>query len=389
MELRQLTLEEFDQSMDLSSFAFQYPVSEDERESRRKLFKPERIWGYFELGQLMAKAGLLPFTAWIQGKAYAMGGIAGVATWPEYRRRGLVAGLLKHLLQNMRDQGYSVSFLHPFEFSFYRKYGWETYCEYKNCTIETSKLPERTLYPGRIERIQQDASRLNPIYEQYASKFSGTIHRDADWWEQAVFARKGGQIAVYSDSKGEDQGYVLYEVKERKFHIRELAALNDEAENALWTFIANHDSMIEKVEFRAPVSDGLSFKLSNPRIRQEITPYFMARIVDMDTFLQAYPFLPSNDEEFISIQVRDEHASWNEGVRMLRLGSGGQVTLLESGPNETPALQADIQSWTALFMGYKRPAELHRIGRLQGALEDVLRLDKRIPAKETYLMDFF
>ncbi len=52
-----------------------------------------------------------------------MGGVAGVATYPEYRRSGYVKELLQHSLQTMKKDGYTVSMLHPFAVSFYRKYG--------------------------------------------------------------------------------------------------------------------------------------------------------------------------------------------------------------------------------------------------------------------------
>ena len=61
-----------------------------------------------------------------------MGGIAGVATWPENRRQGHVSTLLKHALQEMKSKGQTLSFLHPFSIPFYRKFGWELYAEYKN-----------------------------------------------------------------------------------------------------------------------------------------------------------------------------------------------------------------------------------------------------------------
>ncbi|TKH33755.1 GNAT family N-acetyltransferase, partial [Paenibacillus polymyxa] len=40
---------------------------------------------------------------------------------------GMVSRLLTHALEEMKTAGQSLSFLHPFSFAFYRKFGWETY----------------------------------------------------------------------------------------------------------------------------------------------------------------------------------------------------------------------------------------------------------------------
>ncbi len=69
-----------------------------------------------------------------------MGGVAGVATYPEYRRSGYVKELLQHSLQTMKKDGYTVSMLHPFAVAFYRKYGWELCANLLVCHMTKSDL---------------------------------------------------------------------------------------------------------------------------------------------------------------------------------------------------------------------------------------------------------
>lgn len=114
MEIRQLQLEDFEASLGLSEYAFQFKLNGDDRVKSKRKFKPERVWGIFEEGELSAELTLLPLQVYVQGKAVSMGGIAGVATWPENRRQGLVAKLLSHTLQTMNESGHTLSFLHPF-----------------------------------------------------------------------------------------------------------------------------------------------------------------------------------------------------------------------------------------------------------------------------------
>src|SRR5690606_11674243 len=125
--IKTLEDEHFQQSVSLSSFAFQFPLTAQQLEERKATFnQPEQTrLGVFKDEQLCAQATLLDLQTYIAGQAFHMGGIAGVSTWPEHRRNGYVASLLKELLLIMKQKGQSISMLYPFSFAFYRKYGWE------------------------------------------------------------------------------------------------------------------------------------------------------------------------------------------------------------------------------------------------------------------------
>lgn len=136
--------------MALVQFAFQQRLTSDQLEQRKKTFRPEQQWGFFdEQGKLLSVLGLLPLEAWFQGKKLALGGIGGVATWPEARRQGCVGRLLSHALETMRKNGQSVSMLHPFSFPFYKKYGYEQTIDRKKYTIAT---PSAAFSQGNARR---------------------------------------------------------------------------------------------------------------------------------------------------------------------------------------------------------------------------------------------
>lgn len=392
MDIRKLTTDDYEDSIALSQYAFQYVLTEEKKEKRRSQFNAQDTWGVYEGGQLGAKLHILPFETYIHEKAFAMGGIAGVATWPEYRRKGWVASLLHHALKEMNRNKQSISFLHPFSFGFYRKYGWEAYIEYKKYRVPVTHLPAKKETPGTIRRGEPELELLDTIYQAYASRFNGTLVRDRNWWEYSVLTEGTSQKAVYYDAAKQPQGYVLYEVKDRKFTIDEMVCLNEEAKQGLWTFIANHDSMIEEVTLQAPASDDLAFRLDNPRIQQEIVPYFMARIVSVEQFVSQYPFADLDSPIRLMLQVQDEHAPWNEGVWELNIALNGTASIWKSSA-ETNAdgqdVKVSIQTLTTMLLGYKRPSELLAMGRIEGNTESVAALDRAIPNRETYLLDFF
>ncbi|QAY67405.1 GNAT family N-acetyltransferase [Paenibacillus protaetiae] len=403
--IQKLGSETYGERSKLSQFAFQYRLSDEQLEKRRQAEAelPSDIWGVYVNGQLAAQLTIFQLQTYIGGKPFDMGGIAGVSTWPEYRRQGFVNKLLRKALLEMRSAGQSVSMLHPFAFAFYRKFGWETYIEYKQYTLKTDQLPRRFSYSGRIERIDGQIDVLSRIYDRFAAQYNGTLVRSASWWQQRVL-KKEEQAAVYYDAGGEPCGYILYGVKEKKMTISEWVACDEDAYSALWSYVGQHDSMIDSVSVNMPADDLLAYRLDNPRIQQEIVPYFMARIVDAAAFVGKYAFQEGAGETVITLSLKDEHAPWNNGSFKLVIAENGAAEftpVLVETPETTRAqkqtdapectIETNIGTLTALLLGYRSWDELCRLGRITGSVTDgkALEFASRIPAGKTYLADFF
>lgn len=390
MEIRQLHAEEFEASLSLSEYAFQYKVAGNQRAENKLKFKPERVWGIFEDGTLGAKLTLLPLEVYIQGRAVPMGGIAGVATWPENRRQGLVAKLLKHTLQTMNETGQTISLLHPFLIPFYRKFGWEVYCEYKKYSIPASNFPLKIEIPGKIKRDSSDMKDLEQLYDQFAMRYNGTLKRDQKWWRDSVLDEET-HYAVYYTEHGEPEGYVLYKIEKSELIIDEFVHLNENALRGLWTFLANHDSMVSKASLKlVPSDDMLPFLLPDPRIPQENYPYFMARIVNAEAFVKEFSFVPPGGDQEITLYIEDEHAPWNDGLWRWTVDEQGKAafTAME-GEKDQADLVCGIGTFTVLLLGYKRPEEMAYCGRLNGKPEAVKLMEAILPQEKTALFDFF
>jgi predicted acetyltransferase len=391
--IRPIEHDQIDVSLRLSQFAFQYELSEAELQERIANFKPGQIWGYYIEDQLAAKLHILKLQTWINGRSFDMGGIAGVATWPEFRRHGMVKKLLIHALQTMKAAGQTISFLHPFEFPFYRKFGWETYAEFKKYEIPKELLVNQFNSSGQMKR-SDDWRLLDKLYQAYAQQFNGTLIRDEEWWTRNR-SNKSSTSAIYYDEAGVAKGYIQYKVKNKEMNVDELVFLDEPARKGLWKFIADHDSMMDKVIVKAPVDDQLAYLLTNPRIKQEIVPYFMARIVDLVPFLEKLPMTAGLEKQKLELHITDVFAPWNNGVFAVKWNSSGkakvkQIVALEEKESKVSSvkLACDIGTLTAMLMGYQRPAWLKAIGRLQTSNEVVELLEHLIPRKTTYLMDF-
>lgn len=388
MDIRHLTLEDFDERIALSEFAFQFKLPPDRRETELRYFRPEEHLGAFdEQGKLLSALILLPFRVWVNGISMEMGGIAGVATWPEARRHGCVSRLLHASLAKMREQGQTVSMLHPFAFPFYRKFGWEMTCERKKYELEPRHFPAKRNTPGSVERIAPNTAAVAGLYDKAASRYTGMLDRSEEWWTRKRWITPG-LLALYRNESGEPEGYLHYQVENRVMTVLEWVSVTEGARSGLWEFVGNHDSMIDRLLMTVPMDDPLPFLVADPRFKQETHPYFMSRIVDAEAFVSQYRFA-SGPEETLLIRLQDAHAPWNDGTFRLAIGTDGKATLSREEEEFAASVTLDIQALTALLLGGRRPGLLAEAGRLGGDWELVGLLERRVPRYETFLMDFF
>jgi predicted acetyltransferase len=390
MEIKELNEQDYLESMKLSMYAFQYKIPEENIASRIEMLKRHRVIGVWEDNSLMAKLHIIPQQIYINDQQWKMGGVAGVATYPEYRRKGYVKQLILHALKTMRKEEQIVSFLHPFDIGFYRKFGWAVFTENKKLLIEKKDLKFMNDQPGIIKRFTKDChhSDIENLYIQFSKRHPGMLVRDLTWWKNNVYG--DGQIAVYYNESNEAQGYLLYEVKERKMEIEEFVTLTNEARCGLWNFICQHDSMVEEVSILTSNHELLPFTLQQPKVKMEVTPYFMARIVNAAECLRKYPFNDSSQKVFIHLE--DQYAPWNNGSYLI---TNGEVKVYsdKAGSNcvQPPqrGVRMDINSLTALLFGYKRPAELFEIGYIKGPESEIAFLEELFPRSKPYFYDFF
>lgn len=378
--------------MELSSYAFQYKPTSEQLAALRAGFKAEREWGIFEDGTLKAKLGIIPLEIYLHGEKVKMGGIASVASWPEERRKGHVAKLLTHALEQMKQDGQAVSLLAPFSFNFYRKFGWEMFSDQRVYKIAVDQLPARTATEGQVRRHApaEAIAQMQEVYEAYAPSYNGMVVRHNDWWQKSVL-RNPCYAALYYRPNGKPGGYLLYSIEQQVLTVKEMIYLDETARKGLWTFIANHDSMIKQVVAKGPADDWLPLQLADPRIGHEIMPYFMARIVDLPAFVAQYRFQAGGEAVRLRLQVEDIYAPWNDGEWILSVSAEGEGALAKAGaaPDHEPVIRCTIQILSAMMIGYQRPDKLWRGERFAAAEHDVERLERLLPQRQTYLLDYF
>lgn len=374
----------------LSEYAFQFKFDDEEvEEVIDDMKKHHLLYGICVEDQLAAKLHLLPLEVSFGDQRFKMGGIAGVATYPQYRRNGYIRKLLKHVLLTMKNDGYTVSMLHPFSVSFYRKFGYELFSNRLMCTINKSNLVMQKQVKGRVKLYRKDThpAEINEVYHQYAKKFAGMLVRNEERWKSVYYDNL--TAAVYYNEQNEATGYILYRIKDSIMSIREFITLNHEARQGLWNFSCQHDSMINELKIILNEKDPLLHTLREPRITAELRPYFMARIVDVKAFLDQYSFAWENQTSVVCLHVTDEVAAWNNMTFVLDNGHVHIKKEVDAIAAQDKGLCVDIHALTAMLFGYKRPIELYELEQLSGPKEQVEALEQLIPSYQPFFSDFF
>lgn len=397
LELKPVTEEHVDQFNELLSYVFQVTEADIEEsgfESKRAFIRSKRpilelseVFGWFHEEKLISQIAIYPCEVNIHGTPYKMGGVTGVGTYPEYANHGLMQDLIIVALDNMRKNKQWISYLYPYSIPYYRRKGWEIMSDKLSFKIRDTQLPKQVPVSGMVERLPVDHPDVYKVYQKFAGQNHGALFRsDFHWEEYWRFENEDERTAaVYYNSAQEPIGVIFYWVAEEIFHVKEMFYLNQEARNGLWNFISAHFSMIYWVHGDIYKNEPLAFLIEDSQIKEQIEPYFMARIVDVKEFLARFPFAASAKPfHFI---VEDPVAPWNNGIFGLVWDENEQLKIVNVPVGQPVRLS--VQTLTCLMMNYRRASYLARIERIETDKETLKTLELIIPNMEAYFSDYF
>lgn len=403
LELREIKIEEMDQFIKLLNYVFQINVSMHKDRlfinAKSKQFREGNAMGWFDGEQLVSQILNLPFQVNIHGEIYEMGGITAVGTFPEYSSHGLMHKLILKSLENMRNEGRSISYLFPYSIPYYRNKGFEIMSDIVEYQMKDTQMPYYENIEGQVRRVQVEHPHVKAIYTTYAIQTHGTMIRNAIAWnekfQESFWEEKfeGSdtqlQAAVYYDSENnEPVGYLFYRIMEENFYVDELVYLTTEARKGLWNFIHAHKSMVYHVFGKTGGTEAIAFLMQDSEIKQSLSPYFMARIVDLIPFIEQFPF--KKDEFTLKLAVTDPLALWNQGTfEIVRHNGKVKVTKL-SDELDLDVVNITIQTLATMMLGYLRPFYLYSIERIICQSEDeVALLEELIPNNIPSFIDYF
>lgn len=397
LKMKDVGLEHLEQYNQLLRYVFQVTDKElqeigwEEKEiirAKSPILEQADVKGWFDGDKLISQVAVYPMKVRIFNKTYNMGGLTGVGTYPEYSNQGLMHKLLYQSLKNMKEKKQSISFLYPYSIPYYRRKGWEIVSDKITYEIKDYQLPKNKQVSGEVERVDVESEEVKKAYNRFAYQTHGALIRDdLAWNEYWLWDSDDLMAAIYYNDKNEPDGYVLYWIKDEVFHIKDMIFINEEARTGLWNFISAHFSMINKVIGDTYTDEPLAFLFEDADIKESISPYFMARIVDLEEFIKQYPFKADTIRREWIFKMDDPILSWNQGNFKLVIDKNGKGQITRTSQKTEDKI--DIQTMTTMLLGYKRPDYLYKIGRISCSNDTVDMLEDAIEQQAPYFSDYF
>ncbi len=320
---------------------------------------------------------IVPTRLRVGGVPVPCGGVAGVATRPEWQRLGYAGALLSQTVSDLWDDlGYPLSLLHPVSAPFYRQFGWEYATHDFLWQAVPAALPPHP--EARHVRPARDADwpEIYDLASKLTAAETGAFARDARRWSLIRLPLPGREAFVYDAGMGLT-GYALWE-RTDTLSVLEMHGQTADARQGLAGFLACQPEPM--VRWHAAPSHITAFGL--PASCDPPAPGVMLRIVDLAGALSAvherlYGAVLRDEGTTLTLRASDPIRAANTAP--VRLSGAG----VEAGsPRDRPWLRADIRVLAQLYLGCQTPSEAHALGLIACDSPETLALAGRLfPAR--------
>lgn len=218
---------------------------------------PETTWIAKVDGKLVSAVHIFPYFMRLESTILKVGGIAYVATLPEYRGRSLAQTILKRQSDWMKHHGYDLSMLFTPINPFYEKIGWQTVPR-QSYSLKKLHLPAIDEIYTVSEFTETDLKAVQKIYQLFNRNYVGPRIKTADYWEgqmkwdppksgEFLVAKRDGAMVGYLRSRFSD---------DREIELNECCYLPGEEQAAVAlvkeTLLRNQD--FKKIQVSVPDS---------------------------------------------------------------------------------------------------------------------------------------
>jgi predicted acetyltransferase len=324
-----------------------------------------------------------------------MGGIGAVVTLPEARGRGLIRQINGPVFEAMRAEGQVYSFLYPFSFAYYRKFGYEHCYARHNAVIPIDQFggfpyPKRFV-PHEPEDSHEPYAR---IYDAFTRTRNLAVVRDEGSWKWMLnrdpyMKRQFTYLNYNADST--PNAYLLYEADlkghegSNAIRIRELCWTEPAGLSAVFGFFGKMGSEYRVVKWTVP--QGVNIQAIMPDsygVDWKINAAGMNRIVDVPAALAMQP--PPPGSGCADIKVTDDFWPDNSGTYRLEW-ENGNLTAKRHDSTE-PDMETRVTTLAQLTTGYINAAEARYRSDviIRGDME---KLNALFPKKDIYLLEGF
>lgn len=373
--------------------AFNYKNSPTRKAAFEIRYDNAYVYGYKKEDELVGGLWSLPFMVNFFNKMMPMEGIGVVMTNKDYQGQGVADTLLKTTLKDMYKRKTALSYLAPFSYPFYRKYGYEQVFTQATYTIEIKNLPQ-IIFENDQKNIRtldfKDAiPDLKEFYHDIQPQNKGGIVRPDWWWEYLGIRHSKYKVLIYYVEQ-RPASYIVYDITGQNVTIYDWQ--NDPKHPDSFVNLLGHMSLfiskLKQATFIANSSYYLGSAFADPSIIvMDVKPYMMARIVNLEEFIKLYPFKHQFEVNF---NLDDSLIAENNGNWKISY-NGNEATIIKKTAkfSQEADFEISIQQLTKLMMGGTQFENSVRIGKIKNHSENSFKFVEALQHEEPELIDYF
>jgi predicted acetyltransferase len=357
----------------------------DRWEPHRKVFEPERSFGFQVDGRWISTCGAYSRKLTVPGGSVPAAAVTVVTVQPSYRRRGLLTEMMKHQLNDVQERGEEpVALLWASESAIYGRYGYgqaSPQVRLSGKTKTTAFRRDVDLGSGSVGEVERDEAIpiIKRLHLAFLPQRVGALDRNDDWWvvrwhdpEPWRHGASAYRFALHYDRRGRPDGYVAFRVKNEwsdsgaEVIVEEIDAASPEARAGLWRFVLDLDLVRSFTRQGAPMDESVRYVVADLRsVKAEEQDGTYARLVDVPRALEARRYLITLD---VIIRVEDPLLTHNNASIRLEAGPDGASV---SRSRRKPDLIMNVRDLSAIYLGGTPLTALARAGlvseRTEGA----------------------
>lgn len=334
--------------------------------------------------QILGGLAILQMGQWFGGECVPMAGIAAVGVAPEHRGSGAALELLRQSLREIYERGLPISTLYAATQRLYRKVGYEQggsrcFWEMPTNSIQQSdrSIPMQPVIPLRDQ--------FHKLYHQQAKVTNGHLARNQAIWEEVI---KQPTYAYLIGKETQPEGYIIFSQRQENhsnlIQIHDWVLLTATAMRRFWTFISDHRSQIEKVQWRNSTIDFLTLMLPEQTAKIIYSKHWMLRVVNVCLALEKRGYSQQLEAQ-LHLEICDDLIAENNGNFILTVANGrGEIT--KGGKGE---LQLHINGLSPLYTGLFTPYQLQQTGYLQATEKALSVATQMFAGSLPWMPDFF
>lgn len=342
----------------------------------------ERWFVPFDGDRIVGTSGIFSMRLNVPGGELPVGAITWVTVTPSHRRRGLMSGMMRMMIDDCHRRGEPLAALWASEAIIYQRFGFGLGTVCANVRAEMREVSISNLWPRegscRLLPAGEGLDLVAPVYQAATVSHPGFLARTPDWWLGILPLvdkdAKGGEarrLVVYETDLG-PEAYAIYKTKVEwsdagpggTISVDEAIGSTARGTREIWRYLLEIDLVRTLKAHRLPVDHPLFTLVTEPRrLGATIGDGLWLRIIDVVAALEGRTYgIDGRGDGSLILDLRDDYCPWNAGRWQLDVSKGrARVTRTE----QTADLGLSASELASLFLGGFTATALVASGRIE------------------------